>query len=352
MKCKYILRSIASLALAAALAIGGVPALPGTVGSTISDFVGVGVITARAATPAPTNVKITVKKKNAKKVTVKASWSGSAPRYFVNVYNYYAGGYANEWRYTGSKSVSIDFAQEEGIPYEYTVQVWGHNGGDRADDNTYSKEVDKKTTYQLVGTYTKKVQSVIKKNNVKKMSKFEQVRFAHDWIIKNYDYDSDKAEGSFYFPTAFKSKKAVCEGYAKTFQVFMTCLGIQSDYVHNNTHGWNLVKLGGKWYHVDCTYDDPIGMEKTTKKYPIYDYFLQSTENLKKKSGANMHKYSEKSWPKASSTTYDNAGSTSGFSENIPGSESSYCDSTFSPWKKGKRMDGPAAGSDESSVED
>lgn len=322
-----------TVALSLVLGIGGIsipgmgePIVPGTEANV-----------ARAATAAPYNVKLKIKKAKGGKVKVTASWSGSAPKFFVNVYNYYAGGYANQWRYTASHSVTMKFDEEEGIPYKYTVQVWGHNGGDRGNDATYSKEVRKSKTYQLAGPQMQKIQSIINSNGVNSMSDFDKIRFAHDWIVKNFTYDDSKADSSFTFPGAMKTKTAVCQGYSKTFEVFMACLGIPVDYVSNNTHGWNLVKLSGKWYHVDCTYDDPTGyLSSYTSEYPIYDYFLQSTANLKTKLGARIHSYDVNKWQKATSTIYDNQGDTSGYSEEIPGGEGGTSSSTFTPWMNGQ----------------
>ena len=170
------------------------------------------------------------------------------------------------------------------------------------------------------------------------MDTFNQIRFAHDWIVKNYSYGNVGTDSSYTFPGAFKSRTCVCEGYAKTFLTFMTCLGVPVDYVHNKKHGWNLVKLNGAWYHLDATYDDPTGsLESTTSKYPIYDYFLQSTSNLKQKSGAGAHAYAENEWQKATSTLYDNDGDKSGYSEDMPDG-TGMCSSTFTPWMNGQPM--------------
>lgn len=318
-------KAVAAIILALALVFCGIPELSGT-----------GILKVEAKTPAPTAVKVTVSKKSSTKVKVKVSWKGTAPRYLVIVEGYCAGQRAEKWQYLGQKSVTFEFEQDEGIPYTYYAHVFGHNGGDRSNDNTYSREVIKSKNYQLVGKYTKKIRAIIKNNNLKSKSRFKQIKFVHDWLVKRYDYDQSNNDASHSFMGAYKNKKAVCEGYAKTFLVFMTCLKIPAKYVSNRSHGWNMVKLSGKWYHVDCTYDDPIGMEKYTSKHPIYDYFLQSTKSIKKKLGGGKHVFNEKDFPKASSQTYDNEGDTSGYSENIPGEKNTFSTSTFSMWKNGE----------------
>lgn len=57
-------------------------------------------------------------------------------------------------------------------------------------------------------------------------------------------------------------KKVVCEGYAKAFQLLMNACDIECIFVtgtgNGGGHGWNKVKLGGDWYNVDVTWDDPV----------------------------------------------------------------------------------------------
>ena len=42
-------------------------------------------------------------------------------------------------------------------------------------------------------------------------------------------------------------------------------------------HMWNMVKVGGLWYHVDVTWDDPISSSGPMLRY---DYFLVSDSTI------------------------------------------------------------------------
>jgi hypothetical protein len=65
------------------------------------------------------------------------------------------------------------------------------------------------------------------------------------------------------------SKKGVCHGYAMLYTVVARKLGLQSEVVHGNAkstpddigklpnesnHAWNVVKVNGKWKHIDVTW--------------------------------------------------------------------------------------------------
>lgn len=85
------------------------------------------------------------------------------------------------------------------------------------------------------------------------------------------------------------NKAAVCQGYAVTFYVMMTELGIPCTIVggtaNGGGHAWNAVKLDGYWYFVDVTWDDPLFNGSTT--YPdgknmSYEYLLCTYANISK----------------------------------------------------------------------
>ena len=91
----------------------------------------------------------------------------------------------------------------------------------------------------------------------KSWSDEEKVFYVHDYLVKNVEYDNSYANHAGY--DALIEKTAVCEGYSIAFCDICTKLGIPAVMVASNTmhHAWNAVKIRGKWYYVDCTWDDP-----------------------------------------------------------------------------------------------
>lgn len=100
---------------------------------------------------------------------------------------------------------------------------------------------------------------------------FWQEWLLHDRLIDRCRYDKAAAESqapdreyphSFTAYGALVEEKAVCEGYARAFQLLCRRVGIPCTTVNgidtatNTAHMWNLVTLGGESYHVDVTWDD------------------------------------------------------------------------------------------------
>lgn len=113
-------------------------------------------------------------------------------------------------------------------------------------------------------------------------SDYAKVKYFHDTIVLGCTYTSDAP----YAHTAYGALvdgNAVCEGYAKAFQLLCELSGITAVPVSGSavdsdglvqSHMWNKVLLDGEWYNVDCTWDDPTGsLYKDNKRY---DYFLVS----------------------------------------------------------------------------
>lgn len=99
------------------------------------------------------------------------------------------------------------------------------------------------------------------------MTEYEKALAVHDYIILNCEYDEDSLDGGLLSGQAHTAygalvkKLAVCDGYAKAYQYIMKeLLGIPCQVVTSSemAHAWSLIKLDGKWYHADLTWDDPL----------------------------------------------------------------------------------------------
>lgn len=90
------------------------------------------------------------------------------------------------------------------------------------------------------------------------MNDFQKEKAVHDWILANVNYDDELLQRTAY--TALTSGKTVCQGYSMLMLKLLSAVGIENrivtGYIGSEYHAWNLVKLDGKWYHVDSTNND------------------------------------------------------------------------------------------------
>lgn len=121
----------------------------------------------------------------------------------------------------------------------------------------------------------------------KGMTPYQLELFIHDFIIDKCEYDttvmssddipSDKASAFDPYGVMVKGV-AVCEGYARTFQMLCNSVGIDCVVVIGESEGelhmWNAIILDGDYYYVDTTWDD-----KDENAFR-YDYFNITTEQL------------------------------------------------------------------------
>lgn len=122
----------------------------------------------------------------------------------------------------------------------------------------------------------KKVKSILKKLDLEDASDYKKVKKIHDYIIKLAKYDETYSKYTAY--DALINKTAVCQGYTLAAYRLFTEAGIKSKiitgYAGGGSHSWNIVKVKGKWYNIDLTWDDPLTYNR--EQVLRYDYFLKS----------------------------------------------------------------------------
>lgn len=122
----------------------------------------------------------------------------------------------------------------------------------------------------------------------KKLSDYEMMREVHDFICKKTVYDPyyDQRYYDDYNFSAYGALvlgRCVCQGYALAFYRICKELGYNVRFVSSDPnegcHAWNIVELNGKYYFVDCTWDDT---EPTEDNYvPPYKFFLVNYNELR-----------------------------------------------------------------------
>ena len=113
------------------------------------------------------------------------------------------------------------------------------------------------------------------------MGEEEKVKAIHDYLIYHANYvnngDYSTAENWAYGAGGvLLHKEGVCQSYAFAFYMMAISAGLECRFVSGTAdgggHAWNQVKVDGKWYYIDCTWDDPVG-----GGYENYKYYLSES---------------------------------------------------------------------------
>ncbi len=147
----------------------------------------------------------------------------------------------------------------------------------------FIKEIDKVITSEFNIHY------------VNRLSELEKLVYIYKWIAKRTSYN----EYSSFNQTIYSiliNRNSVCTGYAKTAQYLLGICGMESKLVFgkfhsdksdNGRHAWNIVKVDGKWYHVDfCLADKSLVHLLNDNEAPIerdsilWNYFGVSNDKI------------------------------------------------------------------------
>lgn len=107
-------------------------------------------------------------------------------------------------------------------------------------------------------------------------TEYERALWLHDWLVDNCSYDY-----SFLYcgpEGALARGKGTCEAYHRAYTMLLNRVGIANGRMEGNGHVWTAVRIDGKWYQVDVTWDDNGYSYRT---YENYIYFGLSDTLMK-----------------------------------------------------------------------
>ena len=128
--------------------------------------------------------------------------------------------------------------------------------------------------------HRKAMEARVKKlaRQAEKLSEKEKELFIHDFLCENVHYDKLKKAYSHEIIGPLGQGVGVCEGIAKSVKILCDALGIWCIIAlcDNNPekgikyrHMWNVVRIEGKYYHLDVTFDNSLSKNGVLR----YDYF-------------------------------------------------------------------------------
>lgn len=152
----------------------------------------------------------------------------------------------------GRYFIQLNIEDGQGQTLQYQTRMYeAYNTEDEANEKT------------VVGKVNSLLETLIDDG----MSDYTRALVLHDWLIENAEYDLTYTH--YDAAGVLLKGTGVCDSYARAYLMLCTAAGLECMYVPGTAgtspdksqwenHAWNLVKLGDNWYHVDCTWDDPV----------------------------------------------------------------------------------------------
>ena len=166
----------------------------------------------------------------------------------------------------------------------YRISIGGNGKSYLADEFPNLREVN--TEISNLENIKNEILSKTGENDI------ENLRIVHDYLVDTIEYDGEAGKTVYNIYGALVNKKAVCEGYARSYKLILDELGIPCIIVCGiaknssgdiESHAWNYVQIEDKWYAVDVTWDDPVIIGNGNLTDDIrYRYFLIGAEELSK----------------------------------------------------------------------
>jgi len=140
------------------------------------------------------------------------------------------------------------------------------------------------------------------------LSDAEAEQLFHDTLIEKNEYNTAAASDSAAQSDAYYAASspyaalctgdAICGGYSRAFHLLLSRVGIPNTALINDDHAWSMVWLDGEAYHVDVTWDDPVGVENGERHsyFNITDDEARATRDIPQQ---------VRELPAATATTYN-----------------------------------------------
>lgn len=197
------------------------------------------------------------------------------------------------------QSVMDEIRKTNSYIYE-NVSKWQLAMKYKGNIGTLTFKINYLTNKQKENHVTAEVKKILPKIIIKDATQVEKIKAVHDYIVLNGSYSSNTKNSQYSTYTFLTEGKGVCQAYALLMLKMLDELKIEAKYVkgysNNERHAWILVKVDQQWYHVDPTWDDPIGNQADEVRYK---YFMLTDKQI-----AATHSWEKSEYPVAKSEKY------------------------------------------------
>ena len=137
----------------------------------------------------------------------------------------------------------------------------------------YSEGVDAEIAGTMLTDFRARTDAILEEVDPA-WGEWEKIAYIHDYIALHYSYDHSLTIYDAY--QLITKETGVCQAYSLLTRYLLKRLGVNCECVSclELNHEWNIVKIGGSWYHIDVTWDD--WDDKGLYGQVSHDYFLSS----------------------------------------------------------------------------
>lgn len=205
---------------------------------------------------------------------------------------------AERWmeKLTGIEHTSVEYAEvQNGYDVYVTLEYW-----DNYPIVSAYKKNDMTNLTARQEALLRRYDEILEECVTNGMSAYEKELAIHDYLVGHIKYDMTIIGEDIHSAYgALMRGTAVCDGYAESFKTLMDLIGVECCVVrgmgNNEAHAWNMVKLEGAWYHVDVTWDDPVGDMDIIS----HEYFNMADVQI-----CRDHQWVNENYPSAVGTKY------------------------------------------------
>jgi hypothetical protein len=162
----------------------------------------------------------------------------------------------------------------------FIVKTYGYNATIQGNTAAITFRFTYWETLNQTNEVKKRVTQILNKILTSDMNDHQKEKAIHDWIVTHLAYDKSLVSHSAY--DGLIHGQTVCQGYALLTYEMMKQAGIPVKIVEGTSRGishtWNLVQIGGKWYHLDTTWDDPV---PDIPGRAVYNYYNLTDSELR-----------------------------------------------------------------------
>ena len=203
--------------------------------------------------------------------------------------------------YTETELVELFLAEvlkHTGVPDEgdymrWSFQQWGQGAEESFDGKTHYVTVSIKPTYNNTAeqeqALERKLDQVFASLDLDGKSDYEKVKAIYEYVCENVVYSEEvlssgadplsPSEDQRVYYSAYGALvlgSTTCQGFSSLVYRMMLKAGIDCRLIAGGAHGWNIVKLDGKYYYLDPTWDSD-----NFHLYGELEYFLDGSASFR-----------------------------------------------------------------------